>query len=346
MTIEEFARQIGVSSATVSRAIHGRGRISPQTRQMVLQRMEELGFTPNLHAQSLAHRRSHTIGLEYLGHTEVLSDMFLIALARGIQQVLSEHGYTLLLNPVGVVNEQESLLRRWARSRAVDGAIVVGDPDVPMDWLRKLTAQKTFCVVIVHHPPPPLPGVGCVALDLSRGIAQVADLLCSLGHRRIGYIGSIEPDPVLPLLRQRVEEKEGGIPPELVVYAGRTPDEGAQAARVLVAKHPRPTAIFVRTDVLAIGAMQAIREEGLCIPKDVSIVAHDDVPFAQFTDPPLTTVRVDYERLGQSAVEILLAMLQRREPVELYQTVHTSLVQRATVAPPLHHSTTSRIGGM
>lgn len=346
MTIEEFARKIGVSSATVSRAIHGRGRISPQTRQMVLQRMEELGFTPNLHAQSLAHRRSHTIGLEYLGRTEVLSDMFLIALARGIQHVLSEHGYTLLLNPVGVVDERESLLRRWARSRAVDGAIVVGDPDVPMDWLRKLTTQKTFCVVIVHHPPPPLPGVGCVSLDLSQGIAQVADLLCSLGHCRIGYIGSIEPDPVLSMLRERVESRGGSIPPDLVIYAGRTPDDGARAARALVMRSARPTAIFVRTDVLAIGAMQTIREAGLCIPKHISIVAHDDVPFAQFTDPPLTTVRVDYEQLGKSAVEMLLAMLERREPVDLHRTVHTSLVQRATVAPPLHHKTTSRTGGI
>lgn len=341
MTIEEFARQIGVSSATVSRAIHGRGRISPQTREMVLQRMEELGFTPNLHAQSLARQRSRIIGLEYLGRTEVLSDMFLIALARGIQHVLSEHGYTLLLNPVGVVEEKESLLRRWARSRTVDGAIVVGDPDVPMDWLRKLTAQKTFCVVIVHHPPPPLPGVGCVTLDLSQGIAQVAELLCSLGHCRVGYIGSIEPDPVLPMLRQEVETRGGCIPPELVVYAGRTPDEGAKAVRILVAQHSRPTAMFVRTDVLAIGAMQAIREAGLCIPKDVSVVAHDDVPFAQFTDPPLTTVRVDYEQLGKSAVEMLLAMLERREPVGLHRTVHTSLVQRATVAPPLHYKTIS-----
>lgn len=341
MTIEEFARQIGVSSATVSRAIHGRGRISPQTRQMVLQRMEELGFTPNLHAQSLARQRSRIIGLEYLGRTEVLSDMFLIALARGIQHVLSEHGYTLLLNPVGVVEEKESLLRRWARSRTVDGAIVVGDPDVPVDWLRKLTAQKTFCVVIVHHPPPPLPGVGCVTLDLSQGIAQAAELLCSTGHCRLGYIGSIEPDPMLPMLRQEVKTRGGCIPPELVVYAGRTPDEGAKAARILVAQHPRPTAIFVRTDVLAIGAMQAIREAGLFIPKDVSIVAHDDVPFAQFTDPPLTTVRVDYEQLGKSAVEMLLAMLERRGAVELHRTVHTSLVQRATVAPPLHYRTTS-----
>jgi DNA-binding LacI/PurR family transcriptional regulator len=107
--------------------------------------------------------------------------MFLIALARGIQRVLTQHGYNLLLNPVGVAHERESLLRRWAHSRAVDGAIVVGDPDVSVEWLQKLVTQKTFCVVIVHHPPPPLPNVGCVTLDLSRGIAQVAELLCSLG---------------------------------------------------------------------------------------------------------------------------------------------------------------------
>lgn len=337
MTIEEFARKIGVSSATVSRAIHDKGRISPQTRQMVLQRMEELGFTPNLHAQSLAHRRSYTIGLEYLGHTEVLSDMFLIALARGIQRVLKAHGYNLLLNPVGVVTERESLLRRWVRSRAVDGAILVGNPDVPVDWLQRLVAQKTFCVVIVHHSPPPMANVGCVSLDLSQGITQVAEMLCSLGHCRIGYIGSTEPDAVLPLLRAELESRGGSISAEHVIYAGCTPDDGAQAARLLLAGRTQPTAVFVRTDVLAIGAMQAIRDIGLHIPKDISVVSHDDVPFAQFTDPPLTTVRVDYEQLGKSAVEILLAMLGRREPVELYQTVHTSLVQRATVAPPLHH---------
>lgn len=336
MTIEEFARKIGVSSATVSRAIHGKGRISPRTRQMVLQRMEELGFAPNLHAQSLAHQRSRTIGLEYLGRTEVLSDMFLIALARGIQRVLSERGYNLLLNPVGVVTERESLLRRWVRSRAVDGVIVVGDPDVSVDWLQRLVAQKTFCVVIVHHPPPPIANVGCVSLDLSRGITQVAELLCSLGHRRIGYIGSIEPDSVLPILRAEVETRGGHIPAEYVIYAGRTPDDGAQAVRLQLSGDARPTAVFVRTDVLAIGAIRTIRSLGLRIPKDISVVSHDDVPFAQLTDPPLTTVRVDYEQLGKSGVEMLLAMLERREPVNLHCTVHTSLIQRASVAPPLH----------
>ncbi|MCS7309124.1 MAG: LacI family DNA-binding transcriptional regulator [Armatimonadota bacterium] len=346
MTIEEFARRIGVSTATVSRAIHGKGRISPQTRQMILQRMEELGFTPNLHAQSLAGRRSRIIGLEYLGRTEVLSDMFLIALARGIQHVLSSYGYTLLLNPMGVSDDQESLLYQWTRSRIVDGGIVVGNPDVPADWLRALTAHRTCCIVVAHHPPPRLPRVGCVVLDLSQGVAQAAELFCSMGHCRIGYIGSIEPDPVLPMLREHVQARGGCIPLEMVVYAGLTPEEGARAARLLIRRHPCPTAIFVRTDVLALGVVQAIREEGLRLPEDISIISHDDVPFAQYTDPPLTTVRVDYEQLGKSAVEMLLAMLERREPAELQRTVHTSLVQRATVAPPLHHKTSSRIGGI
>lgn len=337
MTIEEFARKIGVSTATVSRAIHGKGRISLQTRQMVLQRMEELGFTPNLHAQNLAHRRSRTIGLEYLGRTEVLSDMFLLALARGIQQVLSEHSYNLLLNPVGVSTERESLLRRWARSRAIDGAIVVGNPDVPVEWLQRLVAQRTSCVVIVRHPPHPVANVGCVSLDLSQGIRQVAELLCSLGHSRIGYLGSIEPDPVLALLRDELTARGGDILAEHVIYAGCTPDDGARAAHHLLSGEPRPTAVFVRTDVLAIGAMRAIREMGLQIPQHVSVVSHDDIPFAPFTDPPLTTVRVEYEQLGKSAVEMLLAMLERQEPVNLHYTVHTSLVQRASVAPPLHH---------
>ena len=126
--------------------------------------------------------------------------------------------------------------------------------------------------------------------------------------------------------------------PQHIVYAGRTPEDGAHAARHLLQQDPRPTAVFVRTDVLAIGVLRTVRAMGLRVPEDISLVSHDDVPLAQFTDPPLTTVRVDYEALGKSAVEMLLAMLQRREPVELHQTVYTSLVQRATVAPPLHHT--------
>lgn len=337
MTIEEFARRVGVSTATVSRAIHGKGRISPQTRQMILQRMEELGFTPNLHAQSLARQRSRLVGLEYLGRTEVLSDLFLIALARGIQHVLLEYGYTLLLNPVGASSEQESLLHYWARSRMVDGAIVVGNPDVPVEWLRALTVKGTCCAVVTHHPPPPLPKVGCVVLDLSQGVAQVAQLLCSVGHCCIGYIGSVQPDPVLPMLRQQVERRGGRIPDQMVVYAGMTPEDGAHAARQLLRQRARPTALFVRTDALALGVMQAAREAGLGIPKDLSLVSHDDIPLAQFTDPPLTTVRVDYEQLGKSAVETLMAMLEQREAMPPQRTVHTSLVQRATVAPPLQY---------
>jgi DNA-binding LacI/PurR family transcriptional regulator len=102
-------------------------------------------------------------------------------------------------------------------------------------------------------------------------------------------------------------------------------------------KTPRPTAVFVRTDVLAIGVLRTVRAMGLRVPEDISLVSHDDVPLAQFTDPPLTTVRVDYEALGKSAVEMLAAMLERK-PIALSRTVHTTLIQRATVAPPLHHT--------
>lgn len=343
MTIKEFAQRIGVSTATVSRAIHGRGRISSATREMILRRMEELGFTPNLHAQNLAVRQSRAVGLECLGHTEMLTDMFLIALARGIQQVLSTHGYQLLLNPVGVTNEEESLLRQWISSRAVDGVVIIGDPDVPVTWLRRLFTFKTFGVVVVHHPPPPLPHVGCVMLDLSQGLAQAAELLGALGHRQIGVIGSTEHDPALKFFVEEVRKSGGQVAEEHVLYAGQTPEDGARAMQKLLRAAPRPTAVFVRTDVLALGAMQAAREAGIDIPRDISLVAHDDVPFAQWTAPPLTTVRIDYEKIGKSAVEMLLAML-RKQPVQLHQTVHTYLVQRATASPPMQYTSTYKGG--
>ena len=150
-------------------------------------------------------------------------------------------------------------------------------------------------------------------------------------------IGSIRPDTVLSMLQELVTRHGGQcVPSTSCMQAGR--QKTVRTPRgTCCSKTPRPTAVFVRTDVLAIGVLRTVRAMGLRVPEDISLVSHDDVPLAQFTAPPLTTVRVDYEALGKSAVEMLAAMLERK-PIALSRTVHTTLIQRATVAPPLHHT--------
>src|SRR5947209_1838060 len=122
MNIKEFARAVGVSPTTVSRAINGQGRLSAATRRMVLERMEELGFTPNLNAQRLSYGRTYLVALDFGVRHDYLSDMFFAELTREIQDVLEAHGYGLLLSGPGEV------MGRWVKTRAVDGVILVGDP--------------------------------------------------------------------------------------------------------------------------------------------------------------------------------------------------------------------------
>src|SRR5437016_631398 len=121
MTIKQFAQTIGVSPTTVSRAMHGRGRLNPATRSMVLDRMKELGYTPNVNAQRLSHGRTHLVALDFGAWHDYLSDMFFVELTRGVQDVLEAHGYGVLLSGPG------EALHRWVKTRAVDGVILMGN---------------------------------------------------------------------------------------------------------------------------------------------------------------------------------------------------------------------------
>lgn len=334
MTINEFARKIGVSTATVSRAIHGHGRISPATRRMVLERMQELGYTPNLHAQRLVTGSSRIIALDCVGETQILSDLYLVTLARGIQHALHEHGYGLLLNLMESVQEQDTLLRQWVRSRAVDGVILVGRADFDPEMVRPLAGRRTPFVVIGHQIVEGCAHVGSVVVGFENGAQQVARLLDDAGHRRIGYIGSLLPDRVLSAFRAELSARGVCLDEQNVVIAGRTPEDGARAMSSLLSRPDRPTAVFTRTDALALGALREAHRQGLRVPEDLSLVGHDDVPPAAWTDPPLTTVRVDCLEMGRRATETLIALLNHPDAPPPAPTVHTQLVPRESVAKP------------
>ena len=337
MDIREFARQIGVSTATVSRALHKRGRISPATRQMILDRAKELGYTPNLHAQRLVTGRSHMIALDYLGQAQILSDMFYVALARGIQQALHAHGYGLLLNLMMDSQQRDTLQHQWVRSQAVDGLILVGGAEVDPTMLREIATENTPCVLISQQPVEGIPHVGSVTVGLSHGARQVARTLAERGHRRIGFLGSELPDPVLTAFRTELQTLGSGLPDACVTLAGRTSEEGAQVMRQMLAGPDRPTAVFARTDTLALGALRAAKQLGVRVPEELSLVGHDDLSAAEWTDPPLTTVRVDCLELGQAAARMLVQLLTQPEAGVIPCEVQTELVERATVAgiPPI-----------
>lgn len=332
MTINEFASQIGVSTATVSRAIHGRGRISEKTRRMVLARMKELGFTPNFHAQRLVTGRSQMVALDFLGEKQILADMFFVALAQGIQRALHTAGYGLLLNLMEDSAQSLFQLRRWIKSRAVDGTILVAGANVDRALLGELASARTPCVVIAQQTVEGIPFVGSVALELSHGARQVAQLLVDKGHRRIGFIGAEALDVVYDAFRDELERLGCSLSGRFVMTAGRAAQDGVRAMTRMLSHPDRPTAVFARTDTLALGALQAAKDAGVKIPAELSLVGHDDIPAVSWCDPPLTTVRVHCAEMGLAATDTLLSLFNPNLPPPEPRLVPSTLVLRQSVA--------------
>jgi LacI family transcriptional regulator len=292
---------------------------------MVLKRMEELGFTPNLNAQRLSHGRTNMIALDFGPRHDYLSDMFFVEMTRGLQDVLEVKGYSVLLSGPGDV------LNRWVKTRAVDGVVLVGG--TPVGFVpQEIVRTGIPCVAIGHGPIEGIQGVGSVVVGLQNGARQVARLLLEHGHRRIGFLGSDGPDTVLVEFRAELERQGVALPDSRVLMAGHTPRDGAQALCALLEQDEPPTALFARTDGLAIGALRAAHQMGIQVPEDLSLVGHDDVPFAELTAPPLTTVRVDCVELARQAAAMLFALLRDPDLLPRPQVVETSLVMRGSVA--------------
>jgi LacI family repressor for deo operon, udp, cdd, tsx, nupC, and nupG len=294
--------------------------------------MKEFGYVPNPHAQQLVTGRGKMVML----HAADVEVEFMFQMARGTQNTLAAQGYGLLLDTMSGLDQDESLLRDWIASGAVDGTIVItGAPDVG-DRVAKLLNPRTPVVAVGYPSLDPAPRAGSVIWNLTTGANQVADMLADFGHRRIGFIDIGRSDPVIEAFRNRLGTHGVALDPDLVVVAQGLfdPEYGAGAMKDLLAKPSPPTAVFVRNDVLAIGALREAKRGGLRVPDDISIVGHDDVPLARYTDPQLTTVRVDCFEMGRISAEMIFNLLDHRDVVLLPQTVDcTSLVMRETAGP-------------
>ena len=328
MNIREFAREIGVSPTTVSRSLSGRGRVGEKTRAMILARMAELDYVPHLPAQRLATRRSYMVALHFDAPTDAFFDLYAMEFVRGIHDALHARGYGLLLS-----GGAESL-DRWTKSGAVDGVIAVAHDYENDSYARHVASLGVACVVIGTRDWSSEAGVGAVAIDLTSGARQVAQALWERGHRRIGFIGSPASQPVLDAFRgdlTRLGVKRRDL---LIAKGGDKSEDGERAMRELLALPSPPTAVFARNDELAVGALRGARQLGVTVPRDVSLIGHDDLPIARLTEPPLTTVRVNCLEVGRAACETLFASLKTPQENRVAQSVRTELVLRETLASP------------
>ncbi|MHB9035410.1 MAG: LacI family DNA-binding transcriptional regulator [Armatimonadota bacterium] len=333
--MDEIARKLGVSRATVSTALSGRGRVSEATRAMVIQCMNELNYVPNLHAQQLATGRSWMVALHVSGFDFGIH-RWSIEITRGVQNALQSQGYRMVLDATSDLTRVDSLLVQSINSHALDGVILVhGDP-YDSKVVQQLASPRTPFVLIGANPIV-APNVASIMYSGETGIRQLVGKMTELGHRRIGYIGWRPDSVVLSRFRECLEESGLTLPEELIALTAcqaDTPDQGASAMRQLLSLPSPPSAVLARVESLALGAMKEATRHGLKVPDDISIVAHDDVYLAQFTDPPLTTVRVDVFKLGRWVADTLFHLLKNPDESVSVQTIDCgSLTMRQSLGP-------------
>ncbi|HZV52794.1 MAG TPA: LacI family DNA-binding transcriptional regulator, partial [Candidatus Dormibacteraeota bacterium] len=328
VTIYDVARLAGVSPATVSRALNGSGRVAAATRRRVEAAVAQLGYEPNRVARSLATSVTHTLAL-------LLPDItnpFFPALVKGVQLLADERRYTLLLCNTAADPEREKEYLRVLRGKRVDGVILVG---LKLDGRRIRSALGNIPVVVLDRSVD-LPGAAVVQVDHRGGAVLAVRHLLELGHREVAHVAGPKE---LAVSRERLEGyrqalEEAGLPyrPQLVVEADFTEEGGYEAVRRLCAAG-RFTAVFAANDLSAIGIVAALRERGLTVPDQVSVVGFDDIHLCAYTVPALTTVRQPAYAMGRRAAELLIDAVEGGDPRGV--VFQAELVVRGSTAPPL-----------
>jgi len=298
-TIADVAERAGVSTATVSRVLSGLGGASAQTQARVLEAARTLDYRPSEVARSLKRRSTQTLGL-------VITDIenpYFPQLVRAVEDAARDLGYTVLLCNAAEDPDREAAYLELLADRRVDGLIIASSSLGVRH--RAWLAAPPVPVVLVNTAAPDgeLPAI---TSDNEGGGRLAAEHLLGLGHRRFGYL--MPPprnvDAPLRLAGVRAALRGAGIPPEsLTVAHGEPLVPGGEAATVeILARAPDTTAFIAYNDLMAIGALRALREAGRAVPAKASVIGFDDVPVAAYVDPPLTTIGQQTEEMGRWAV--------------------------------------------
>jgi len=326
--MREVAKRAGVSPATVSRVLNKTHYISAETERRVLEVVGQLKYFKNVHARRLATGQSDLFGLVI---SEIANPYF-AEVIRGFQAAAWDRGFDVLLcNTQYDETRTKSILRKLIENDARGVAIMTSSIDKSMS--SELIAAGI--AVVFCNVPPAQKLVSTISIDYPRGVAQAIEHVVSLGHRRAAVIAGPDDNRTAIVIKEALVAglTLRAMPPFPVISSSYGIDAGASAVRSVLSAEHKPTVIFCGNDLIAMGAMSALEEAGVEIPKDMSVVGIDDISFACLARPPLTTIRVPRERVGNIALAALDRMLQlkRRRGEDYY--VETDLVVRKSTAP-------------
>jgi DNA-binding LacI/PurR family transcriptional regulator len=337
VTIKDIAKVAGVSHTTVSRALRGNPSISQETASRVRQVADELGYVPNKAASGLKTRRSGILGVI----VRRIVDPFFGEVLDGIEEVLSEKGYSLFLAASQRDLDREETIVRLMSERRVDGVIICST-QVGEEHRQQLEQFGVPTVLINNQAADDI--THSVYHNDAEGSRQLTRYLIELGHTKIAYLGNARAG------RTTEDRKQGymnemrrhllPVPPEYVIEGPNGLAGGGKAGTLeFLEQRSPPTGIICYNDVMAIGAIRTLNEAGFRVPDDISITGFDNIDLAAYVSPPLTTFDQPKHELGRQAALMMLRVLDKYgdDATTLSSDVITlqgKLILRHSTAPP------------
>jgi LacI family transcriptional regulator len=334
-TLADVARRAGVSAATVSRIVNGSPKIvSEELRERVLRAVQDLQYVPNAHAQLLARSNRTTVGV--IVHD--VSDPYFAEITRGLQRVASEQGRLVIICNSYRDPDRELEYVELLRAHQVEAIILAGsgyhDPAFTKSLNAKLSAYMATggrVSVVGRHK---LAGDAVMPANEEGGYL-IGSAVFAAGHRHVGVVAAPKQLTTttdrLSGLRRAAREHHRTLPSRRIEYAEFDRDGGAVATAALLDADPRLTAIVALNDSMAIGALSVLRDRGLSVPKDVSVVGFDDMPIARDVTPPLTTVRLPLVEIGVRAITLAL---EKPHPHPRVEEVSAKVIHRESLTAP------------
>jgi len=331
-TLKQISDDLGFSMSTISRVLNGKAskyRISKKTETIILDAAREINFTPNQLARGLRLQKTQTIGLVIPD----ISNPFFSSIARSVEIEARKKDYSIVLcdSQDNTFIEKDSI--NVLMSRKVDGFVIC-----PIGEGSKHIAQvieNNIPLVIIDRQ---LPGLNCssVITDNYNGALEAVDFLIELGHKKIACIQGLINSTVN---KDRVKGYKDALKKHNIRFDSSSllgdsfgKQNGYLGAKLLLSKASKPTAIFCLSNLIAMGAMEAIMQEGLQIPEDISLLSFDDHPYSEFLSPPMTTIAQQNTNMGKIAVKILFDQINSSEPVKpLEVKLPTKLIIRRSV---------------
>ncbi|MCZ8511080.1 LacI family DNA-binding transcriptional regulator [Paenibacillus filicis] len=330
-TIYDIAREAGVSIATVSQVINGKGKISEERRSEIMQIIERLNYQPSVIAAALTGKKTYTLGLL----VPDISNPFFAEIARAVEDQGHQLGYSVMICSTDNKDERVERYLSLLQQKSVDG-IIIGTGIENKEMLKPLL-ERDIPIALIAREMPSL-DVNTVVVDDFIGGALAARHLTGLGHARLAVLAE---EARVSSSRERVRGfmqtlEEAGLNREDVIvrHCDYVVEDGKRKALELLSTSGRPTAIFCCNDLLAIGALQAAKELELRVPEDLSVIGFDDTILASVTDPPLTTVAQPIGSMGNKVVDLLVQELKKEADFKQRVVLRPELVVRRSAAEP------------